>query len=151
MRKAFILLFIIAVAMPLFAQPAVKTGEKEGTVDTEWFAAQVKKGIPSWMTVVDVRTVKENAAGATKGVLNIPVALFDGADACSKISAQLPKGKPVVFICPNGPRAEEMYFNLTDPVKDGGCGLPKQNMYWLYGKVSFQPLFLDVTKKFSLF
>lgn len=110
---------------------------ESGKVTLENVAPLFKHGLPKDYVVVDVRTDKEYKAGHTQGTLHFPVALFDDEGACEKVVPNLPKDKKIIFMCPAGPRAEEMFYDLTDPVKDDGCGMNPKGMYFLYAKVKF--------------
>ena len=64
---------------------------------------KVWKENPSSIMVVDVRDVKEFAAGTMKGAINLPI-----NDLEKKVDT-LPKNKPVVFVCGTGARSGEAY------------------------------------------
>ncbi len=111
---------------------------QSGKVTVENVAPFFYDGLPDDYVLVDVRTVGEYEAVHTDGTLNIPVALFEEEGACEKVIPQLPKDKKIIFSCPFGPRAEEMFFNMTDPVEDGGCGLAPDGMYYLVANVKYK-------------
>lgn len=108
-----------------------------GKVTLENVAPLFKHGLPKDYAVVDVRTDKEYNSGHTNGTIHLPVAMFDDDGACDKVISKLPKDKKIIFMCPAGPRAEEMFYDLTDQVKDGGCGMKSDGMYFLYATVKF--------------
>lgn len=110
---------------------------ESGKITVENVAPLFYEGLPADYFVVDVRTVQEYEKKHTDGMVNIPVALFEEDGACEKIIPQLPEGKKIIFVCPFGPRAEEMFYDLTDPVEDGGCGLTPEGMFYLVAKVKY--------------
>ncbi|TRZ67430.1 MAG: rhodanese-like domain-containing protein [Rhodocyclaceae bacterium] len=77
-------------------------GKEKGTMTVASFE-QVWKQNPDSLTLVDVREVKEFAAGTIKGAINIPM------NELEKKLSTLPKNKPVVFICGTGARSGEAY------------------------------------------
>lgn len=111
---------------------------ESGKVTVENVAPLFYDSLPEDYALVDVRTVAEYEAVHTDGTINIPVALFEEEGACEKIIPQLPKDKKIIFSCPFGPRAEEMFFDMTDPVEDGGCGLAPEGMYYLVANVKYK-------------
>jgi len=110
---------------------------ENGKVTVENAAPLFYEGLPDDYFVVDVRTPQEYEKKHTEGIVNIPVALFEEDGACEKIIPQLPENEKIIFVCPFGPRAEEMFYNLTDPKKDGGCGISPDGMYYLIAKVKY--------------
>lgn len=90
---------------------AVKAGEAEGAVDTEWFLTTLKEN-PSALTVIDVRDPAEYAAGHFPTAINMPV------DMVEKKATEIPTDKPIVFSCASGARAGEAYYLYMDIVKD---------------------------------
>lgn len=109
-----------------------------GQVGPENIVPVLKDGIPADYMVVDVRTPKEYNSGHTEGTVNIPVALFEKDGACEDIIPLLDRKKKILFLCPFGPRAEEMYYDLTDATKDGGCGINPDGLYYAIAKVKFK-------------
>ena len=109
-----------------------------GKVTVENVAPFFYNGLPDEYAFVDVRTVEEYSKIHTDGTINIPVALFEEDGACEKVADMLPKDKKIIFSCPFGPRAEEMFFDLTDPVADGGCGMQPEGMYYLWANVKYK-------------
>ncbi|THB78909.1 MAG: rhodanese-like domain-containing protein [Desulfobacteraceae bacterium] len=86
---------------------AVKAGEVEGSIDLARFNEIMSKN-PSSIMLVDVRDADEFAKAAITGSVNIPV---DKLEAKAK---ELPKDKPIVFICPTGARSGEAFYMLQD-------------------------------------
>jgi len=58
--------------------------------------------------LIDVRDPDEFAKGHFKNAVNIPV------DQLEAKIPQLPKGKPVVFVCSTGARSGESYYMVQD-------------------------------------
>ena len=110
---------------------------ESGKITVQNAAPLFYDSLPADYYVVDVRTPKEYEQTHTEGVVNIPVALFEENGACETIVPRLPKGKKVIFVCPLGPRAEEMFYNLTDSKEDGGCGIEPDGLYYLTAKVKY--------------
>ena len=93
---------------------AVKAGEAEGAVDTEWFLKTLKEN-PSALLVIDVRDPEEYAAGHFPSAINMPV------DMVEKKASEIPTDKPIVFSCASGARAGEAFYlfkDLRPEVKD---------------------------------
>ena len=84
------------------AGASLMPGKEKGTVTVASFE-KVWKENPSSIMVVDVRDVKEFAAGTMKGAVNLPI-----NDLEKKVDT-LPKNKPVVFVCGTGARSGEAY------------------------------------------
>jgi len=103
---------------------ALVPGKEKGSVTVTSFE-QVWKSNPGSVLLVDVRDLKEVAAGTIKGSVNIPM------NELEKKIATLPTDKPVVFVCGTGARSGEAY----DTVK------------LLGGKV--QAFFIDADVKFN--
>lgn len=145
MKKLIFLAVVVVVSGIYYWEWSNTSGETEhpqpmpvsGKITIDNVAPLFKHGIPDGYVVVDVRTDKEYKAKHTDGMLHFPVALFDDEGACEKVVPNLPKDKKIIFTCPAGPRAEEMFYDLTDPVKDGGCGINPKGMYFLYAKVKY--------------
>jgi hypothetical protein len=143
MKKIISAVLTVLLATAAFAATVPVKGEKEGSVDKKWVKEILKK-LPDDVVFYDSRSEQEYADKHTNGVKNVPVALFDKDGACEKILPLISPDKVYIFLCPFGPRAEEMYYNIKDPVKDGGCGYEGTNIYWLDGKVKFNPDGLDI-------
>lgn len=111
---------------------------ESGKVTVENVAPFFYDGLPAEYALVDVRTVEEYEKIHTDGTINIPVALFEEDGACEKVASMLPKDKKIIFSCPFGPRAEDMFFNLTDPAEDGACGMSPEGMYYLVANVKYK-------------
>ena len=86
----------------------IKLGEDEGTVDGEWFKANLGK-LPN-IQIVDVRSPSEFKIGHIKGSINIEAEKLKAKE----FYAKLPKGKTVVFNCSSGGRAMEARMKLED-------------------------------------
>lgn len=84
------------------AKPAIEAGKEKGTMTVASFERLMKES-PDALLVVDVRDVKEFAAGNIKGSVNIPI------NDLSKKLDTLPKDKPIVFVCGTGGRSGEAY------------------------------------------
>lgn len=104
---------------------AVKAGEAEGAVDTEWFLTTLKEN-PSAITVIDVRDPAEFAAGHFPTAINMPV------DMVEKKATEIPTDKPIVFSCASGARAGEAYYLYMDIVKDA------KNVFYLEATNKFE-------------
>ncbi|WP_419786309.1 rhodanese-like domain-containing protein [Pseudodesulfovibrio sp.] len=97
---------------------AVKAGEAEGAVDTEWFLKTLKDN-PSSILLIDVRDPAEYANG------HFPTAVNRTVDVIEKKAAEIPTDKPIVFVCSTGARAGEAYYLYMDLVPDA------KNVYYL--------------------
>jgi rhodanese-related sulfurtransferase len=96
------------------ADTAVKAGEAEGAVDTEWFLKTIKEN-PEAILLIDVRDPEEYAAGHFPSAVNMPVNMVE------KKAAEIPTDKPIVFSCATGARAGEAFYlfkDLRPDVKD---------------------------------
>lgn len=93
----------------------VKLGVDEGTVDGEWYKAQIVAGkVPANVAIVDVRSPAEFANGHIKGAINLEAGKMSAAD----FAAKLPKGKVVIINCASGGRAMEAHMKLKDAKVD---------------------------------
>ena len=90
----------------------IKLGEDEGTVDGEWFKANLGK--LSNVQIVDVRSPSEFKVGALKGAINIEAEKLKAKE----FYAKLPKGKTIVLNCASGGRAMEAWMKLNDAKLD---------------------------------
>jgi len=90
----------------------VKLGEDEGTVDGDWFKANMYN-LPN-IVIVDVRAPDEFKVGHIKGSINIEAEKLKGADFVAK----LPKDKIVIMICSSGGRALEAWMKAKDAKAD---------------------------------
>lgn len=119
-----------------------------GKITVEHAAPLFDGKLPENYTVADVRTVEEYADINTPGTINVPVAIFEDSDApCEEIASKLPKGKKIIFVCPYGPRSQEMYENLTASVDDLGCGMEKDGLYHLWANIKYKPDHIVVKSK----
>lgn len=89
----------------------VSGGAMEGSIETEQFLTILKNN-PESITIVDVRTPEEYAAGHFPTAINIPV------DELEKKAADLPTDKPIVFSCASGARAGEAFYMFMDARPD---------------------------------
>ena len=87
----------------------IMLGEDEGTVDGEWFKAQLNK-LPANVQIVDVRSPDEFKDGALPGAINIEAEKLKAKE----FYAKLPKGKTIVFNCSAGARSMEAWMKLND-------------------------------------
>ncbi|WP_022850905.1 rhodanese-like domain-containing protein [Limisalsivibrio acetivorans] len=140
MKKLIFVLIMILTIPALFAQTvdSIKPGKEEGSVDRKWLKKTIKNGIPENIVFIDVRSDMEHEDDPAPNAKNVPVNLFIEDNGCELFLEQIPGDKYVIFVCPYGPRAEESYFNLKDPVEDGGCGYTGNNIFWNDGKVKFK-------------
>lgn len=106
------------------AETAVKAGEAEGAVDTEWFLGTIGEN-PSGITLIDVRDAGEFAAGHFPSAANMPVEMVE------KQGADIPTDKPVVFVCSTGARAGEAYYLFMDMFPDA------KNVFYLEATTDF--------------
>ncbi len=107
MNKRFLNAVLCAAALcfaPLApaADIAIEPDKEKGTISIASFARIMKEN-PSQIVVVDVRDEKEFKKGTIPGAINIPVGDIE------KKLGELPKGKPLVFVCPTGARSGEAY------------------------------------------
>lgn len=107
MNKRFLNVALCAAALcfaPLApaADVAIEPGKDKGTISIASFERIMKEN-PSQIVVVDVRDEKEFKKGTIPGAINIPVGDIE------KKLGELPKGKPLVFVCPTGARSGEAY------------------------------------------
>ena len=86
---------------------AVKAGSEEGTIDLATFQKIMNEN-PSSIMLIDVRDADEYAQGHLKTAINIPV------DKLEAKIPQLPKDKPIVFVCSTGARSGESYYMVQD-------------------------------------
>ena len=84
------------------AKASLVPGKEKGSVTVASFE-KVWKENPASVMLVDVRDAKEFASGSIKGAVNIPM------NDLEKQLPNLPKDKPVVFICGTGARSGEAY------------------------------------------
>jgi len=93
----------------------IMLGEDEGTVDGDWFKANMAK-LPG-VQLVDVRSPDEFKEGHIVGAINIEAAKLKA----NEFVAKLPKDKTIVFSCSAGARSMEAW----DKAKDGGADMSK--------------------------
>jgi hydroxyacylglutathione hydrolase len=97
------------------AVAALQMDKEEGVVDKAFFRKAVAEK-SSNVSVVDVRTQFEFAAGHFPGSVHVPINDIY-SEGCPATIARLPKDGFVVFVCATGARAGEMYFGLKDDCK----------------------------------
>jgi len=90
----------------------IKLGEDEGTVDGEWFKANLGK--LSNVQIVDVRSSDDFKVGHLPGAINIEAVKLNAKE----FQAKLPKEKVVVFSCASGASALEAWMKLDDAKMD---------------------------------
>lgn len=91
----------------------IKPGVDEGTVDGEWFKANIAK-LPANVQIVDVRSASECADGTVPGSINIEPEKLSAAEFVAK----LPADKTVVFHCASGGRAMEAQMKAVEGGRD---------------------------------
>jgi len=94
------------------ADIAIEPGKEKGSISVASFKRIIKEN-PSQIAIVDVRDDREFKKGSFPGAINMPVGDVE------KKMGDLPKDKPVVFVCPTGARSGEAY----DTVKMLGGGV----------------------------
>jgi rhodanese-related sulfurtransferase len=107
------------------AEMAVKAGEAEGAVDTEWFLTTIKEN-PDAILLIDVRDPEEYAMGHFPSAINMPV------DMVEKKAKEIPTDKPIVFSCASGARAGEAYYLFMDMMPDA------KNVFYLEATNEFE-------------
>jgi rhodanese-related sulfurtransferase len=113
-RLLSILLCAATLALSPLAQAAgiaIEPGKEKGSISVASFERIMKEN-PSQVVVVDVRDEREFKIGTVPGAINIPVGEVE------KRMGELPKDKPVVFVCPTGARSGEAYDTVM--MLDGG-------------------------------
>ncbi|WP_024954433.1 rhodanese-like domain-containing protein [Sulfurospirillum arcachonense] len=90
----------------------IKLGEDDGTVDGEWFKANMKS--LSHVQIVDVRSPSEFKVGHLPGAINIEAEKLNAV----AFYAKLPKNKTIVINCASGGRAMEAWMKLNDAKMD---------------------------------
>lgn len=116
MNKRFLNITLCAAALafaPLASAVgiAIEPGKEKGTISIPTFERIMKEN-PSQIVVVDVRDDREFKKGSMPGAINVPVGDVE------KKMGELPKDKPVVFVCPTGARSGEAYDTVM--MLDGG-------------------------------
>jgi rhodanese-related sulfurtransferase len=109
-----IILCAVALAFATLAQAAdiaIEAGKEKGSISIASFERIMKEN-PSQILVVDVRDDREFKKGSMPGAINIPVGDVE------KKMGELPKDKPIVFVCPTGARSGEAYDTVM--MLDGG-------------------------------
>ena len=101
-------------------------------IDKAFFNQAVASKAPN-LTLVDVRTKFEFAAGNFAGSKHIPINDVY-SDGCPSTIARLPKEGFVVFVCATGARAGEMYFGLKDD-----CKMDMKRFAYLDAEVMYGP------------
>lgn len=107
------------------ADIAIEQGKDKGSISVPSFERILKEN-PSQIVVVDVRDDKDVKQGTFPGAINIPVGEVE------KRIGELPKGKPIVFVCSTGARSGEAYDTV---MLLGNKDLP---VYFLDANVTFK-------------
>jgi 3-mercaptopyruvate sulfurtransferase SseA len=111
---------------------ALKMAKDEGVVDKAFFNKAVADKVPN-MSIVDVRTPFEFAAGHFAGSTHVPInGIY--SEGCPATIEKLPKEGFVVFVCATGARAGEMYFGLKDD-----CKMDMKRFAFLDAEVMYGP------------
>lgn len=107
------ILNIVLSAIALMSAPlaaaadiAIEPGKEKGSIGIASFE-RIMKNNPAQILVVDVRDEREYKKGSMPGAINIPVGQIE------KRMNELPKDKPIVFVCSTGARAGEAYDTVT--------------------------------------
>lgn len=103
---------------------AIEAGKEKGSISVPSFERILREN-PAQVVVIDVRDEKDVKKGTFPGALNIPVGDIE------KRIGELPKDKPIVFVCATGARSGEAYDTVT---MLGGKDL---TAYFLDADVSF--------------
>lgn len=114
------------------AVAALKMTQDEGVIDKAFFNQVVAGKAPN-VTLVDVRTKFEFAAGNFAGSRHISINDVY-SEGCPSTIARLPKEGYVVFVCATGARAGEMYFGLKDD-----CKMDMKRFAYLDAEVMYGP------------
>ena len=130
MNHRFLNILLCAAALAIAplasaADIAIEQGKDKGSISVPSFERILKEN-PSQIVVVDVRDDKDVKQGTFPGAINIPVGEVE------KRIGELPKGKPVVFVCSTGARSGEAYDTV---MLRGNKDLP---MYFLDANVTFK-------------
>lgn len=125
-RKVFVFAEGHPAWVAVHGSPAsIEPGKDKGSISIASFERILKES-PSRTLIVDVRDEKDVKKGTFPGAINIPVG------ALEKRMNELPKDKPVIFICATGARSGEAY----DTVRTLGEGF--NNVWFLDANVSFE-------------
>jgi len=103
----------------------IEAGKEKGSISTASFERILKEN-PSQIAIIDVRDAKDVKTGTFPGAINIPI------NEIEKKLGELPKDKPVVFVCSTGARSGEAY----DTVTTLGSGI---KAYFLDAEATFTP------------
>lgn len=107
------------------AEPQLKAGKDEGSLDTAAFEKTLKNN-PASILLVDVRDPDEYKAGSFKTAVNIPT------DDLEKKLKTWKVDKPVVFVCNTGARSGEAYYMVLDVRPD-----LKGKVYFVEAEIAF--------------
>ncbi|GAB1394577.1 hypothetical protein MASR1M60_27410 [Rhodocyclaceae bacterium] len=91
---------------------AIEQGKDKGSISVASFERILKEN-PAQIAIIDVRDDKDVKKGTFPGAINIPI------NEIEKKMGELPKDKPVVFVCSTGARSGEAY----DTVMTLGSGI----------------------------
>lgn len=116
----------LAATKPAASGPvkSLKPGKQEGSLDAQAFV-EIMRTKPESIYLVDVRDAGEVAAGTITGSVNMTV------DQVEKNLDQLPKDKPIVFVCGTGARSGEAYYLLKDKRPE------LTEVYYIDGEIDF--------------
>ena len=116
----------------------IKTAQTAGEVDKEWLKDVLSDGVPENIRLIDVRSAAEFGKMHFELSENMPIGRFDRHGGCEDYLPMISDGKYNIFFCGYGPRSVEMYYNIVDPVSEGGCGFAdKDKIYFLNATVDF--------------
>jgi len=91
-----------AAAVPQASVVAIDTGKETDTITVASFE-KILKAAPQSVLMLDVRDPSEYAGGHFKPAVNMTV------DEVEEKVAELPSGKPIVFVCSTGTRSAEAF------------------------------------------
>ncbi len=114
------------------AVAALQMAKDEGVIDKAFFNKAVAEKAGN-VSIVDVRTSFEFAAGHFAGSKHVPINEIY-SEGCPPTIAKLPQGGFVVFVCATGARAGEMYFGLKDD-----CKMDMKRFAFLDAEVMYTP------------
>lgn len=137
-RLIIMFMFLVSLAGASYADTvtSVTPGAEDGSVAKSWVVDVLQKGNVTNVVFIDARPNSFYEKQHSDKIAHLDPDMFYEDGGCQKALSMIPKDKIVVLICP-GPRARESYHNLTDPVKDGGCGYNGGNVYWIHTPVVF--------------
>ena len=108
------------------AQSVEIAGGEDGIMDVAVFQKALAEN-PGSIMVVDVRDPDEYAKGHIPQAVNIP-----GSQLAGRLG-ELPRDKPVVFVCNTGARSGEAFYLIMDKAAD------MKNAYYIEGTIDYAP------------